>query len=450
MSHCSSWKIKGITLVTALFFSLVGFQKSASAQAAPDGKALFKANCASCHKPDKVLIGPALAGAKQRWADAGIPDKIYEWVRNPKAVLDQGHSYVKGVVEQFKNQALMTPQALSNDEIDAVLAYADSYTGGDPGGGGGVPTAHDAAWFAAQEEGQGSGWWLWFVVLGAIFVAIALGMGGVRKQLTRAQLGKLEKPEEDRSTYWGEARDWMWRNKKLTSVIGLVLVFLLLAEGWYGLKDIGVYEGYKPKQPIWFSHEVHAGINKINCQYCHSTVEKSRHASLPAPMVCMNCHKGVEEGTLTGKDEIAKIYKAVGWDVNTKTYTGKTEPIKWVKVHALPDHVYFNHSQHVVAGKLDCKQCHGEMEKIDVARIQPASVLNSIEGNIKIEDRPTLTMGWCIDCHKQAKVQMDGNGYYDEMKKRLLKDPKLYQKHLQDENITVQDIGGWECSKCHY
>lgn len=449
MSHCSSWKIKGISLVTALFFTLVGFQKSASAQ---DGEKLFKANCASCHHPVKLVVGPALQGVQKRWADAGAADKIYEWVQNPKKVLDSGLPYVKNLVEQHnaKNVPLMTAQAVSKDEIDAIFKYVEEYKGG--GGPTTVAQAHPASYYDEMyaSENEGSGIWLWLIVLGVIFTILAFGIGGVKKQLTRAQLDKLGKPEPEKYTYMGEARSWMSKNRKLTSVIGLVLVFMLLSAGWYSLKEIGVYEGYKPKQPIWFSHEVHAGINKINCQYCHSTVEKSRHASLPAPMVCMNCHKGVQEGTITGKEEIAKIYKAVGFDPASGQYTGKTEPIKWVKVHALPDHVYFNHSQHVVAGKLDCKQCHGEMEKIDVARIQPAAVLNSIEGNIKIEDRPTLTMGWCIDCHKQAKVQMDGNGYYDEMKKRLLKDKKLYQKHLDDENITVKDIGGWECSKCHY
>ncbi len=444
MTHCSSWKIKGIVVLTTLFFSLVGFNKSAFAQ--PDGKALFKANCAACHKSTKNSVGPALMGARKRWKDAGLNEKIYEWVNNPTKVKNENIGYVNDLISKFPG-ALMSAQTLKKDEINAVLDYMDK---GDDAGGPktGVASAHPKEFFE-QEEANG-GWWLWLVVLGVIFLVIALSMGGVRKQLVRAQLSQLNKPEPEDMSYSAEIRNWMWHNKKLVSVIGLVLVLMVLAAGWYSLKDIGVYEGYKPKQPIWFSHEVHAGINKIDCQYCHAGAEKSRHATLPTAMVCMNCHKAIQEGTLTGTEEISKIYDAVGFDPKTLQFTGKQKQITWVKVHALPDHVYFNHSQHVVAGKLDCKQCHGEMDKIDVARIQPASVLNSIEGNIKIEGRPTLTMGWCIDCHKQAKVQMDGNGYYDEMKNRLLMDKELYQKHLDDENITVRDMGGWECGKCHY
>lgn len=447
MSKCSSRKIKGITLIATLFLSLVGFQKSAYAQ--PDGAKLFKANCASCHHPTKLVVGPALMGVGKRWADAGVKDKIYDWIQNPKKTLDAGIPYVKTLVESYnaKGTALMTAQAVNKEEIDAILAYVE--TGGDgPKKASASYDPHPESYFA--QEPESSSWTLWMVIFGVIFATIAISMGGVRKQLTRAQLDKLGKPVDEESTYMGDARSWMWKNKKLVSVIGLFLTFMLLSAGWYSLKDIGVFEGYKPKQPIWFSHEIHAGLNKIDCQYCHAGVEKSRHATLPTAMVCMNCHKAIQEGGLTGKEEIAKIYKATGFDPATNTYTGKTQPIKWVKVHALPDHVYFNHSQHVVAGKIECKQCHGEMEKIDVARIQPSSVLNAIEGNIKIVSRPTLTMGWCIDCHSQAKVQMDGNGYYDEMKKRLLLDKKLYQKHLDDENITVKDMGGWECSKCHY
>jgi len=448
MTNSSSWKTKGLVALTTLFFSLVGFKNTAFAQ--PDGKALFKANCAACHHPDKLVVGPALRGVQKRWADAGVKDEIYNWIQNPKKTLDAGIPYVKTLVEQYnaKGVALMTAQALNKEEIDAVFTYIETSGGTTTGAPAGVPQAHPESFF--NEVPKGEGRWLWVVVLGVIFAVIALSMGGVRRQLSRARLASLNRPLPEETTYSGEIRNWMWKNKKLVSVLGFLLVLFMLSLGWYSLKNIGVYEGYKPKQPIWFSHEVHAGINKIDCQYCHSGVEKSRHATLPTAMVCMNCHKAIQEGTITGKEEIAKIYKATGFDPLTNMYTGKTEPIKWVKVHALPDHVYFNHSQHVVAGKLDCKQCHGEMEKIDVARIQPASVLNAIEGNVKVEGRPTLTMGWCIECHNQAKVQMDGNGCYDEMKKRLLMDKKLYEKHLADENITVKDMGGWECGKCHY
>ncbi|HYG50346.1 MAG TPA: c-type cytochrome, partial [Flavobacteriales bacterium] len=350
MGKCSSWKLKGITLLASLYLSLVGFQKSAYAQ--PDGEKIFTANCASCHHPVEPKVGPALKGAKKRWADAGVAEEIYNWIKDPSTTASKV-PYAKDLKAQYdaKGTPIMSAQMLSKEEMDAVLDYADNWVDkGDTGSTAGV--AHDKKYFDEMFEEEGSSWTLWLIVLGVIFTTIALGMGGVRKQLTGAQLAQLNKPVDERTTYAGEIRNWLWHNKKLASVVGLVLTFMLLSAGWYGLKDIGVYEGYRPTQPIWFSHEVHAGINKINCQYCHSTVEKSRHASLPTPMVCMNCHKNIKKGTITGTDEIAKIYKAVGFDPQNNVYieNAKTEPIKWVKVHALPDHVYFNHSQHVVAG----------------------------------------------------------------------------------------------------
>jgi hypothetical protein len=125
----------------------------------------------------------------------------------------------------------------------------------------------------------------------------------------------------------------------------------------------------------------------------------------------------------------------------------------WNKVHVLPDHVYFNHSQHVVVGGVDCKQCHGDMTKMqETAKVQPIEELNKIEGNIKLT-KATLTMGWCIECHGAKEVTVgDGkNAYYDEIHSRLKKNKSLYRKYLaNDGKLTVNELGGWECAKCHY
>jgi hypothetical protein len=225
------------------------------------------------------------------------------------------------------------------------------------------------------------------------------------------------------------------------------VVFIVL-KLWDAAWVIGVYGGdevehYKPEQPILFNHTLHAGKVEagnlaINCQYCHSSAEKSKHAGIPSTNICMNCHTAVEEGrSPEGTKEIAKIYAAVGWDPATKQYTGKTEPVKWVKVHNLPDHAYFNHAQHVAVGKIECQECHGPIdEKMDVA-----------------EQWAPLTMGWCIDCHNQKEVKMAGNGYYDEVMARLnetdLGHSEL-KKYLEDDKISVKELGGWECAKCHY
>jgi hypothetical protein len=228
------------------------------------------------------------------------------------------------------------------------------------------------------------------------------------------------------------------------SFLGLILVVWLVVEAWGALWVIGVYGGpevehYRPEQPIAFDHSLHAGKDNlaIDCQYCHSGASKSRHAGIPSANVCMNCHKAVDSGTKTGTKEIAKIYAAVGWDPTTQSYTGKEEPIRWVKVHNLPDHAYFNHAQHVAVAGLECQDCHGPIDtEMTVA-----------------EQWAPLTMGWCIDCHTEREVKMAGNGYYDEVMARLMETDKGHselKKYLQDGKITVRELGGLECAKCHY
>jgi hypothetical protein len=237
----------------------------------------------------------------------------------------------------------------------------------------------------------------------------------------------------------------------LVLVIGVVVTLFL------GLYSIGVVEEYQPSQPIAFPHSVHAGTNGIDCKYCHSSVTKSKTAGIPSVNVCMNCHKQVNGRTPAQQEQIAKIYEAAGWDPSgAGKYTGKTKPIVWNKVHVLPDHVYFNHSQHVVVGGIDCKQCHGDMTKqVETQRVWPVEELNKIEGNIPLTKR-TLTMGWCIECHAEKEVSTGSidtknDGYYNEIHKRLLNNDKtLYGKYLEDGKVTVSELGGWECAKCHY
>ena len=225
-------------------------------------------------------------------------------------------------------------------------------------------------------------------------------------------------------------------------VIGLFITTLILIQLWNWAFRIGVYGGptvehYKPEQPIAFNHTLHAGANNlaIHCVYCHSGAEKSKHAGIPSANVCMNCHKAVTEGKTTGTAEIKKIHDAIGWDGTA--YSGAQKPITWIKVHNLPDHVAFSHAVHVSVGKIECQKCHGPIDtEMTVA-----------------EQWAPLTMGWCIQCHNETEVQMAGNGYYDEIHRRL-KETDLGQEELKqfllDEKITVKELGGWECAKCHY
>jgi hypothetical protein len=218
----------------------------------------------------------------------------------------------------------------------------------------------------------------------------------------------------------------MKNHKKIVALILIVLVSYGSYVGWYALKGIGVTQGYTPDQPIAFSHKIHAGDNAISCIYCHSGAEKGKTAGVPSANVCMNCHKAIKSGTTTGTEEIAKIYKALDWDPNTGTYGKNQKPIVWTRVHNLPDLAYFNHSQHVVVGKVECQACHGDVKEMTVAtQFAP------------------LTMGWCINCHRTTPVQMKGNHYYDSLHVQLAK------KHGTD-TLTVDKIGGMECSRCHY
>ncbi len=416
---------------------------------AQTGEDLFKANCASCHKPDADYTGPALKGAASRWQKAyGDTLKIYEWIKNPKSVVDQG-GYGAELATKWKASGIMTNQPLTDAQIFLVLNYVESYTAPAP------PPASAGAEGEVKEEG---GSWLWWVIVGTIFIIIATAVGTVRKQLVNANREKEGLAPLEEKTYlqtWGA---WAWRNKVLAGFIAFFFLMGGLVDGTYILMDVGVYENYKPEQPIKFSHKIHAGDNKINCVYCHNSAEKSKHAGIPSTNVCMNCHKAIQKGTQTDTLEISKIYAAIGFNTKANAYTGKIgEPLKWLKVHNLPDHVYFNHSQHVVVGGLECRQCHGNMEKEDVARVMPhdslAKINKQIYGAEFTMNRATLTMGWCIECHEQAVSKGygdDKNGYYVELKKRLRKNKKLFKQHLEDDKVTVEELGGWECAKCHY
>jgi hypothetical protein len=231
-------------------------------------------------------------------------------------------------------------------------------------------------------------------------------------------------------------------------------VIAVIVTLFQGLYRINIMEDYQPSQPIAFPHSQHAGINGIDCKYCHNSVAKSKSAGIPSVNVCMNCHKQINGEGKPFAGEIKKIYAAAGWDASSGAgkYTGHTKPIVWNKVHVLPDHVYFNHSQHVVVGGVDCKQCHGDMTVMsEAAKVQPVSELNKIEGNIQLT-KPTLTMGWCIECHgkKDVKIGDGKNAYYDEIHSRLKKNPALYKKYYTDGKVSVSELGGWECAKCHY
>jgi len=412
---------------------------------AQDGATLFK-KCATCHHPFKDGTGPKLQGVRTKWADGGAKDgSIYMWVRDWEvAVATDPYAAAEAKVKPTNMDKF---PALTDQEIDAIFDYVDAQE--EPSAAG-VVASGTGSNVVEQETSTG---WIW-IVLGVVFVVIIMSVGGVRRQLTVITAEQEGKKIDELPTYSEEFKIWAWKNRKYVGLASLVIVIAVFVWLFLLLYSIDVKEGYQPSQPIDFPHSVHAGINGIDCKYCHNSVTESKTAGLPSVNVCMNCHKQVTGTTEDQQLKIQKIYDAAGWDGSV--FTGETKEIVWNKVHVLPDHVYFNHSQHVVAGGVDCIQCHGDMKTMEqTAKIMTVSELNKIDGNVKLT-KPTLTMGWCIECHDQKGIS-DGplnakqDGYYAEIHKRLLNnDPKLYEKYLADGKVTVKELGGWECGKCHY
>ncbi len=434
-------RIKSLAFA-AITFSIAAFSNFASAQ----GEGLFKAKCATCHMPHKASTGPKLSGVRAKWAAGGAKEgSIYQWVNNWQTAA--ANDPYAAEVSKVMPSAMSAFPDLKKEDIDAILDWVDAQPV--PGADGGTTAKNPGDPTTPTPVEEESNSWVW-LIMGVIFVVVIMAVGGVRRQL---KIATSDDEEAEKMTYGEELRALAWKYRLQVGLVSLVVVISVIVALFQSLYSINIMEGYQPSQPIAFPHAQHAGINGIDCKYCHNTVTKSKSASIPSVNVCMNCHKQIDGEGKPWAGQIKKIYAAAGWDKAGMKYTGKTNPIVWNKVHVLPEHVYFNHSQHVVVGGLDCKQCHGDMTQMtETAMVQPVEELNKIEGNIKLT-RKTLTMGWCIECHGKKDVAI-GNGknaYYDEIHRRLKKDPKLYAQYLNnDGKVTVNELGGWECAKCHY
>ncbi|MEK9755970.1 MAG: c-type cytochrome [Bacteroidota bacterium] len=411
--------IKRIILVV-LLFPFISHSQEADVQA---GKNLFNANCAACHKLDKKAVGPALSGVTEKY------DKewLYNWIRNGSQMIKDGDPQAVAIWEEY-NRAIMTnyPQ-FSDEQIDNILAYTN-YT----------PPAPVATVASTQAVAQGSNISIDIILSITILIFVILVVMLFLVQRTLLKIAKASGVELKSKHSKNLKPIWQIVLKNQFLLFVLVVGFLLSSAYFtYGyLMQVGIDRGYAPIQPIHYSHKIHAGANQIECKYCHSSARVSKHSGIPSLNVCMNCHEYIaeyngEEDLENGytrdfyTNEIKKLYYAVGWDEENQVYTGNTQPVKWVRIHNLPDFVYFNHAQHAQVANIECQTCHGPVEEMEI-----------------MYQYSPLTMGWCIDCHRESNVDKD-NEYYQKVHDEL-------SKKYGVEKLTVAQLGGLECAKCHY
>ena len=395
---------------------------------AQNGQQLFQQNCAACHSVFKKVIGPPLANFQENgpWADR---NNVYQWVHNSDAFLAK-NAYAKDLRQTYGVQMTHFPD-LSTQQIDAIIDYVNKAATEGPSN----PKNPQQPIGPSTENKT----WIIFGIISLIMAIIALILMQVNSN--------LKKLSDDREDILRPEPVAFYRNKVY---IALVTIILFVLGGYFltrGAIGLGRQESYEPKQPIYFAHKVHAGINQISCLYCHGNAWESRHAAVPSVNVCMNCHKTIQSyekgpvlydadgNQVDGTAEIQKLYKYAGFDPAnaTKWEPSMAKPIEWVKIHNLPDFVYFSHAQHVRAGKVQCQTCHG-----------------SITEMLEVKQFAQLSMSWCVNCHRTTKIDFDytdstGNKFYS-----------IYEKFHNDfkagkmDSITVKDIGGTDCQKCHY
>lgn len=410
------------------------------------GKELFANKCASCHhaemsKPNAAY--PMLAGVIDRVPGSNVQERVdwlRKWIPNAPGMIATD-DYAKKLFKDYNGVVMTAFGDLTPDQVNQLIAYI--YTGGEKP----VDIKKDDNGPVTVEQDDSN----LIMILGVVLVALILIIGVLVLLATH-----LQKSLNDKDGLKDEDKKIVNQKHDVLKVIkhpvfyGIVIALLLgagtVALVQKGLYGIGVQTGYAPVQPIPFSHKIHAGQYKIDCNYCHTGVRKSKHANIPSPNICMNCHKAVA----TNKEWIKELYG----------YVERNEPIKWTRVHNLPDLAYFNHAQHVKVAGLECQECHGPVEEMET-----------------MYQYSTLTMGWCIDCHRKTPLNLDAydneSGYYTrelaeklyDFRNKKISDYAMEQAQVAMDStgapfhevfeglkdpLTVQDIGGMECSKCHY
>ena len=376
-----------------------------------NGESLFKGNCTVCHAINDVLIGPALRDVHERQSE----EWIYAFIKNSQKVIKSGDEYAVDLYNQY-NQTLMTSFDFSDEELNSILTYIKSESLKDIQVA--VEDAVDVGGDISSTSISSDNFYLSLglnIFLLLILVFILLRFTNLSKKYVilkdNQTKGKLLDDEDKEIVESGfNVKDFI-KSNKVVGIASFVFIAVFVKSCIDGIYTIGIQQNYQPTQPIAFSHKIHAGQYEIDCNYCHTGVNISKSANIPAVNICMNCHGVIN----TDKPEIQKILTAYE----------ENRPIEWVRVHNLPDLAYFNHSQHVAVGGIECSTCHGPIEEMEV-----------------VYQYSELTMGWCINCHRESEINSKGNDYYD----------KLVELHKgsSKEPLKVEDIGGLECSKCHY
>jgi mono/diheme cytochrome c family protein len=410
-----------------------------TAQDSKNGKEIFDANCASCHGVCNRGAGPALKDISTRRSE----EWLIKWIRNNEALRKSGDAQALQVFNDNGGAIMPAFAQFSDTEIKDLLAYVAEESPNCVKKAVVTPGGEDPK----KGESPDSTLFILLALIG-LFLLVFLLLARVKNTLSR--LVSEKSAEELKQSPWyirllpGALRSM----NPVVLTMFAVSVFGLLGFVWFydfGMNEIGVQKGYAPDQPINFSHKIHAGDYGMDCKLCHNTADKSKSASIPAVNTCMNCHKAVQardkyDGEIS--PEILKIYAAMDYDPEkpaAEAFGNNPKPVKWVRIHNLPDHAYFNHSQHVNVAGLACQKCHGPVEKME-----------------KVQQWSMLTMGWCINCHRETGIDMEHNSYYEKLHEKVKADIAKNgdKSKYKDPNgrvvVTAGMNGGLECSKCHY
>jgi cytochrome c551/c552 len=384
-------------LVVLLSLSFVGLN-AVNAQSAAEGATLFKQKCTSCHALNQVVVGPALKGVNDRYDEAWL----IKWIKNSQAMIASGDPAALKIYKEYKEAAMTAFPELTDDNVKSILAYIKE-EGDKPA----ASAAGSAATGGEVKEDEISnlmiGGIILLIIIAFLVILVLNKVIATLDNLFKKKQGIAVEEEAPVAKDRLAGIKKLAKNKKAVGVVVLLVVGILATAGWMGMWNTGVHQGYQPVQPIKFSHQLHAGVNQISCQYCHSGAFKSKNASIPSLNVCMNCHNYVQATEKYNGEispEIAKIYKALDYNPTTKEYGTNTKPVEWIRIHNLPDLAYFNHSQHVTVAGIECQKCHGPIQNMD-----------------EVYQYAPLTMKWCINCHKETEVNSKGNAYYDKLKK---------------------------------